>query len=146
MVNSQPVGNGEHALKYLAPSVYRVALSNNRIIKLENDQITFEYEDSNTGKLRYMALPALEFIRRFLQQILPKGFIKVRYFGFLSPTHKETFHQAKSLLLALISLTLNPLEDPTANLFIPTIQFHPGLTSVFTSHFLLSLSKTGLAP
>jgi hypothetical protein len=113
VLHSKPEGPGEHALKYLAPYVYRVALSNNRIIKLENDQVTFEYEDSKTGQSRYSTLPALEFIRRFLQHILPKGFIKVRYLGFLSPTHKKTFNQAKSLLLALITLTLNPLEDPT---------------------------------
>jgi hypothetical protein len=57
----------------------------------------------------------LEFLRRFLQHILPHRFIKIRYYGFLSPTHKETFNQAKSLLLALITLTLNPLEDPSLN-------------------------------
>lgn len=113
VVNSKPGGLGQHALKYLAPYVYRVALSNNRIIKVEHDQVTFEYEDSNTGKSCHSTLPALEFIRRFLQHILPKGFIKVRYFGFLSATHKDTFNQAKYLLVALISLTLNPLEDPT---------------------------------
>jgi hypothetical protein len=117
VVNSKPVGNGEHALKYLAPYVYRVALSNKRITQLENDQVTFEYEDSNTHKSRFITLPALEFIRRFLQHILPKGFIKVRYFGFLSPTHKDTFNQAKYLLLALITLTLNPLEDPSTSTY-----------------------------
>jgi hypothetical protein len=83
------------------------------ITSLENDQVTFEYEDSNTHKSRFMTPPAFSFIHRFLQHVLPKGFIKVRYFGFLSPTHKHTFNQAKSLLLALITLTLNPLEDPS---------------------------------
>jgi len=115
VVNSKPVGNGEHALKYLAPYVYRVALSNKRITKLEHDQVTFEYQDSKTGQSRPCTLPALEFLRRFLQHILPHRFIKIRYYGFLSPTHKETFNQAKSLLLALITLTLNPLEDPSLN-------------------------------
>jgi len=117
VVNSKPVGNGEHALKYLAPYIYRVALSNNRITQLQNDPVTFEYEDSNTGQSRHSTLPAFELIRRFLQHILPKGFIKVRYFGFLSSTHKDTFNQAKYLLLALITLTLNPLEDPSTSTY-----------------------------
>jgi hypothetical protein len=108
VVNSTPVGNGEHALKYLAPSVHRVALANNRITNLENDQVPFEDADSNTGKSCHSTLPALECIRRFLQHILPPRFIKVRYYGFLSPTHKKTFNQAKYLLVALITFTLNP--------------------------------------
>ncbi len=108
VVHSQPVGNGEHALQYLAPYVYHVALSTKRITQVENNPVTFEYKDSNTGQSRQRTLPAFAFIRRFLQHILPKGFSKVRYVGFLSATHKDTFHHAKYLLGALISFTLNP--------------------------------------
>ncbi len=106
--HSQPVGTGEQALQSLAPAVYRVALSTKRITQVEHDQGTCEYEDSNTGKVRYMALPALELIRRFLQHILPHRFIKGQYYGFLAPTHTETFHQAQYLLLALSTCTLTP--------------------------------------
>ena len=107
VVHSKPVGNAESALKYLAPYVYRVAISNNRIVKLENDQVTFRYRESDTGKWKLETLPAMEFIRRFLQHVLPKGFIKIRYYGFLSPKHKDTLCRIKYLLGALFVLLLN---------------------------------------
>jgi len=84
VVHCQPVGNGGAALKYLAPYIFRVAISNNRILKLADGKVTFRYRASDTGKLRICTLAAEEFIRRFLQHILPKGFVKVRYYGFLS--------------------------------------------------------------
>jgi hypothetical protein len=84
VVHGQPVGNGVSVLKYLAPYIFRVAISNNRILKLADGKVTFRYRTSDTGKLRLCTLPAEEFIRRFLQHVLPKGFVKVRYYGFLS--------------------------------------------------------------
>ena len=83
VVHCQPVGNGVGALKYLAPYIFRVAISNNRILKLSNGKVTFRYRASDTGKLRTCTLSAEEFIRRFLQHVLPRGFVKVRYYGFL---------------------------------------------------------------
>jgi hypothetical protein len=84
VVHCQPVGNGLTALKYLAPYIFRVAISNNRILKLADGKVTFRYRTTDTGKLKTCTLPAEEFIRRFLQHVLPKGFVKVRYYGFLS--------------------------------------------------------------
>jgi hypothetical protein len=84
VVHCQPVGNGLAALKYLAPYIFRVAISNNRILKLAEGKVTFRYRTTDTGKLKTCTLPAQEFIRRFLQHVLPKGFVKVRYYGFLS--------------------------------------------------------------
>jgi predicted RNA-binding Zn-ribbon protein involved in translation (DUF1610 family) len=84
VVHCQPVGNGLTALKYLAPYIFRVAISNNRILKLAEGKVTFRYRTTDTGKLKTCSLPAEEFIRRFLQHVLPKGFVKVRYYGFLS--------------------------------------------------------------
>ena len=85
VVHCQPVGNGRRAFKYLAPYIFRVALSNNRLVQVANDQVTFRYRTSDTGQTRLCTLPAEEFIRRFLQHVLPKGFVKVRYYGFLAP-------------------------------------------------------------
>jgi hypothetical protein len=84
VVHCQPVGNGSTALKYLAPYIFRVAISNKRILKLADGKVSFRYRDSDTDKLRMCTLAAAEFIRRFLQHVLPKGFVKVRYYGFLS--------------------------------------------------------------
>jgi hypothetical protein len=84
VVHSQPVGNGLRALKYLAPYIFRVAISNDRIERLANEKVTFRYRKTDTGTLRTCTLPVEEFIRRFLQHVLPKGFVKVRYYGFLA--------------------------------------------------------------
>jgi Putative transposase/Transposase zinc-binding domain len=88
VVHCQPVGNGETAFKYLAPYIFRVAISNSRILKLENDQVTFRYRATGTGQPELCTLAVQEFIHRFLQHVLPKSFVKVRYYGFLSAGHR----------------------------------------------------------
>ena len=85
VVHCQPVGTGRSALGYLAPYIFRVAISNNRILKLADGQVTFRYRVSGAGQSKLCTLAAEEFIRRFLQHVLPKGFVKVRYYGFLAP-------------------------------------------------------------
>jgi hypothetical protein len=84
-VNSQAVGSSEASLKYLAPYVFRVAISNSRILKVENRMVFIRYRQPHSNRLRTLALEVLEFIRRFLQHVLPNGFMKVRYYGFLNP-------------------------------------------------------------
>lgn len=79
VVHSEPVGSGQAAFKYLAPYVFRVAISNNRILKLEDGQVTFKYKESATDQIKFCTIPAEEFIRRFLQHVLPDRFIKLRY-------------------------------------------------------------------
>ncbi len=98
VVDCQPVGNGETALKYLAPYVFRVAISNNRIEKLENDAVTYRYKESASGQMRRCTLPVEEFMRRFLQHVLPRGFVKVRYYGFFAPGNRHRLAQVRSLL------------------------------------------------
>jgi hypothetical protein len=71
VIHCKPVGDGRTALKYLAPYIFRVAISNRRLVKLENDQVTFRYRTSDTGQLRLCTLSAEEFINRFLQHVLP---------------------------------------------------------------------------
>jgi hypothetical protein len=98
VVDARPVGTGEAALRYLAPYVFRVAISNNRILKLENDKVTFRYKEGDSGKWRSATLPAEAFIHRFLQHVLPKGFVKVRYFGLFAPGNRHRLKLAQSLL------------------------------------------------
>jgi hypothetical protein len=96
VVHCKPVGDGRTALKYLAPYIFRVAISNRRLVKLENGQVTFRYRATDTGQLKLCTLTAEEFIHRFLQHVLPKGFVKVRYFGFFAPgcrKHLIALHQ-----------------------------------------------------
>src|SRR5712692_7422521 len=83
VAHSEPVGSGEQAFKYLAPYIFRVAISNNRLRQLDNGNVTFFYKDSATEQVKHCSVSAAEFIRRFLQHVLPNRFIKVRYYGLL---------------------------------------------------------------
>lgn len=89
VVHSMPVGDGDAVLKYLAPYVFRVAISNKRIVKLENGRVTFLYKHPETRRWTPMTLEVFEFIRRFLQHVLPRGLKKVRHFGFLASRNKQ---------------------------------------------------------
>jgi len=100
VVHIQPVGTGQSALKYLAPYIFRVAISNRNILALKEDQVTFRYTDAESKQEKRLTLPAQEFIRRFLQHVLPKGFIKVRYYGFLATSKQELLKVIKELLNA----------------------------------------------
>ena len=82
-VNCQAVGNSQGSLKYLAPYVFKVAISDNRIIKSENRRVYFRYKKQKSSRWRTMSLEVMEFIRRYLQHVLPTGFMKIRYYGFL---------------------------------------------------------------
>jgi len=71
VIHCKPVGDGRTALKYLASYIFRVAISNRRLVKLENDQVTFRYRAFDTGQLWLCTLSAEEFIHSFLQHVLP---------------------------------------------------------------------------
>ncbi|MGH9883419.1 MAG: IS91 family transposase [Pyrinomonadaceae bacterium] len=122
VVHSEPVGSGQQAFQYLAPYIFRVALSNNRLRKLEQGNLTFAYKESATDQLKRCSLSAEEFIRRFLQHLLPNRFIKVRYYGLLSPARRHLLQKARQLLSAitskLISEALTTIE-PLALLSCP---------------------------
>jgi Putative transposase/Transposase zinc-binding domain len=80
-----PFGGPEHVLHYLARYTHRVAISNHRLISFTGDQVTFRWKDYAHGnKKRKMTLSADEFLRRFLLHVLPRGFVRIRHFGFLS--------------------------------------------------------------
>jgi len=85
-------------LHYLGRYVHRVAIANNSIIAMENDHVTFRYQNATTGQWKTMRLKAMEFLRRFLQHVLPKGFHKVRYYGFLHPTNKLILQRLQLLI------------------------------------------------
>jgi len=78
-------GGPSQTLDYLGRYTHRIAISNSRLLELENGQVHFRYRDRRNGdRLKELALPAEEFIRRFLQHVLPKGFVRLRHFGFLA--------------------------------------------------------------
>ncbi len=113
VVHCEPAGSGQAVLKYLAPYIFRVALSNNRLLKLENGQVTFRYQDGPTKTQKLATLPAQEFIRRFLQHVLPHRFQKLRYFGFFRAQQRPRLQPLQALLAGTPKA-----EDPTP--FSPT--------------------------
>jgi hypothetical protein len=97
-VHSKAVGDGRAALKYLAPYVFRVAISDRRIVSCDDGQVTFAYRRSGSNHHRKMTVDAFEFIRRFLQHVLPSGFQKVRHYGFLSPNSRHSIEAVRWLV------------------------------------------------
>jgi integrase len=73
-------------------------LTNNRILSLDNGTVTFRYQNSDNREWKNMRLPANEFLRRYLQHVLPQGFHKVRYYGLLSPANRVTLKRLQLLL------------------------------------------------
>ena len=92
--------------KYLAPYIYRVALSNRRIVRMTDGKVTFSYKPRNKP-WKTMTLPAMKCMQRFLQHVLPKGFQKIRYFGFLHPSAKKRFSTMTQQLQKNASETIN---------------------------------------
>jgi hypothetical protein len=119
-VNSQAVGSSEASLKYLAPYVFRVAISNSRIVKVESRTVFIRYRKPHSHRLRTLALEVMEFIRRFLQHVLPCGFMKVRYYGFMNPNCGVSLDRISTLIelsygfnIALPDTDLEPWQPIT---------------------------------
>ena len=101
-----PFGGPEYVLQYLGRYTHRVAISNHRLVSFVDGQVTFRWRDSahhNEQKLR--TLPVDKFLRRFLLQILPQGFVRIRHFGFLA-------NRRRTKLLPLCSQLLSARPQP----------------------------------
>lgn len=108
IVNSQAVGDGRTSLRYLAPYVFRVAIGNFRVVSVTSNAdgtglVTFLVKPSGSRTYRKMTVTVEEFLRRFLQHVLPSGFQKVRHYGFM---HKRS-KVSPTWLAMLVTVTLN---------------------------------------
>jgi hypothetical protein len=91
----RPFGGPEHVLKYLGHYTHRVAISNHRLVSFENGKVTFTWRDRAHGnKQENMTLPAEDFLRRFLIHLLPKGFVRIRSFGYLASRRRANFYRS----------------------------------------------------
>jgi hypothetical protein len=104
-----------NAVKYLASYIFRVAISNRGIIKMDSGRVTFRYRSTETGILKSCTLPAEEFIRRFLQHVLPKGFVKVRYYGFLAVGQRKRLAALREQLYRSVEETPSATEGAAEN-------------------------------
>ena len=105
-----PFGGPEYVLHYLARYTHRVAISNHRLVEFTNGQVRFRWKDYAHGnKRRLMTIAAEEFLRRFLLHTLPRGFVRIRFFGFLANRRRAT-----SLALCRRLLETNPRPCSTS--------------------------------
>jgi Putative transposase len=109
-VNCQALGNGAASLRYLSRYVFKVAISEHRIIRVDEQHVFFRYRRPHSNRVRTMALPIMEFMRRFLQHVLPSGFMKVRYYGFLSPSFPVPIEEVKARIKMAHGFALRAAE------------------------------------
>jgi len=114
-VNCQAVGSSEATLKYLAPYIFRVAISDSRIMAVKDRTVTFSYRKQGSNRSREITLDVIEFIRRFLQHVLPAGFMKVRHYGFMSSNCAVSLHRLRLLILASLQNIRLCLTDLAAS-------------------------------
>jgi hypothetical protein len=89
-----------------------VAISNNRIKSIEKGVIRFSYKDREKKKWKIAALDAMEFIRRFLQHVLPKGFMKIRHYGFLNPNYALPIEKLRELISFIHDIITVLIKSP----------------------------------
>ena len=97
-VNCQAVASSDATLKYLAPYVFKVAISNSRIVRVQDRTVLIRYRKPHSERSRILALDVMEFIRRFLQHVLPTGFMKIRYYGFMNPNCAVALDRIRDLI------------------------------------------------
>jgi hypothetical protein len=98
VVDIVAVGSGASALQYLSAYVYRTALGPGRIVRDDGGRVTFTYRESDTGETKRATVSGEEFVRRFLQHVLPRGFQRVRYYGWLAPAATARREKIEALL------------------------------------------------
>ena len=116
--SKRPFGGPEHALRYLGAYTHRVAISNSRLVALSEGNVTFRWRDSAHGnQKRLMTLRVEEFLRRFLLHLLPRGFMRIRNFGFLA-------NRRRAELLPLCLRLLQPSGQPVAGATPSALPIH----------------------
>ena len=114
VVDCRHVGNGKAALEYLSQYVFRVAIAPGRIIRVADGEVWFKYQRSGEKKWRTCKLKVFEFIRRYLQHVLPHGFTKIRHYGFMASNAKVPLSRIRELICALYEIIapLLPAKKP----------------------------------
>lgn len=103
-------------MRYLGRYVYRVAITRNRIVAMDDSHVTFRHKDNDTGQWKTCRIPGVEFVRRFLLHVLPKGFHKVRYFGLWHSSKRQVLARMRIHLLLSAKPGLTPVVETMATL------------------------------
>ena len=104
-VDVKPVGDGRAVLKYLAPYVHRVAISDKRIVTCDQESVTFRYTPSKSRASKARTVPGGEFVRGFLQHVLPRGLQKVRYYGWMNASCRIDIDEVRWLVWLFLGWT-----------------------------------------
>ncbi len=105
VVDIKPVGDGKSVLKYLAPYIYRVAISDSRIVTVDEESVTYRITPSGSKQTKLRTVAGTEFVRGFVQHVLPSHFQKVRYYGWMSPNCKTKLELARWLVWLFLDWT-----------------------------------------
>ena len=105
MVDIEPVGDGRAVLKYLAPYLYRVAISDKRIIACDDASVTYSYTPSGAKVAKQRTVPGERFVQGFVQHVLPRGLRKVRYYGWMSPNCRVGIDEVRWLVWLFLGWT-----------------------------------------
>ena len=120
MTHCQAAGTGPEVLPSFAPSIYRIALTPNRLEQREDGHGTFRVKPRRGARWKRLTLPAEAFIHRFLQHVLPKGFPTVRSSGFLSPRRRPVLPQLRTLVAACPNTAPAPASGPPRASYMPS--------------------------
>lgn len=112
VADCQCVGQGDSALTYLARYLYRGVISEHNILSLENDQVTFQYKDSQSKLFHTITEPATAFLWRIMQHVLPKGFRRARDYGFLHGNAKRALKRLQLMLKVILPPSTTQLKKP----------------------------------
>jgi hypothetical protein len=141
VVHSAAAGNGQNALRYLSRYVFKTATGNRQLQLLPNGRLRWPFRHSGTGAWRHIELEPFEFIRRFLQHVLPANFHRVRRFGWLHPAGRAKFKRVRALLKTppLLSAAEQatwqvPPQAPTINSTAAPKAQHPKPGALYCPH------------
>jgi len=116
VVHAQHTGSGQKVLDYLGRYLFRIAISHSRLEALQQGQVTLRYRDNRTQQIKKLQISAAEFIKRFVQHVLPRGLAKVRHYGLASPAAGQRHAMAQALLRSAVpnsgSGALSPEPHP----------------------------------
>jgi hypothetical protein len=140
----RPFGGPEEVLRYLARYTHRVAISNRRLVSLDDKHVTFKWKDYRLeGPERYnklMTLDTHEFIRRFLMHVLPAGFHRIRYYGFLT---SQTRDRNIARIRELLAVPLIPIDAIKAANASPRNQKHQSILALAVEAACASADREG---
>ena len=114
----EPIKHPEYVIEYLGRYTHRVAISNHRIVSIKDGMVTFTYKNRKTEQIEKTSIAAVEFIRRFLLHALPKGFVRIRHYGFLA-NHNKSANLKKILkLFGQTSILNEPAEKSVQEMML----------------------------